>query len=77
MPLGRIPEIITKIEGVSVAMVNGYACAALTYNGETKTLAEWARRLGFDWHVIPSRLKLGWSIERAFTTPKRKHGKKE
>jgi hypothetical protein len=46
----------------------------LEFNGERLTIADWARRFGFGWHVIPLRLKLGWSVERTLTTPKRRHG---
>ena len=49
----------------------------LTYNGETKTIAEWARELGIISDVIRARLsKLGWSVERTLSTPLLKHYKK-
>lgn len=41
----------------------------ITYNGETHTLAEWNRILGFGRGVISKRLARGWSLERAMTTP--------
>lgn len=42
----------------------------ITYNGITKTGAEWARELGFkDKHSLLNRLDNGWTIERAFSTP--------
>ena len=41
----------------------------ITYNGETKTITQWARELGFrKGRVIDMRLKRGWSIEEALTT---------
>lgn len=44
----------------------------ITYQGETLTSAEWTRRTGLARHIIEQRLdKLGWSVERAFTTPVR------
>ena len=49
----------------------------ITFNGETKTAAEWGRAIGGDRHSILKRLELGWSVERAITEPLRrtnKHG---
>ena len=42
----------------------------LTYNGETKTVAEWARKTGLPYNVLTRRISLGWTTERALTTPK-------
>jgi hypothetical protein len=45
----------------------------LTYNGETKTMTQWARMLGFkSGDAIALRLKRGWSIEEAVTIKKTK-----
>ena len=41
----------------------------ITYNGETHTLAEWSRMLGFGRSVISKRLNRGWTLEQAMTTP--------
>lgn len=42
----------------------------ITFNDTTHTLMEWSDILGLDRHIIESRMdKLGWSIERALTTP--------
>lgn len=44
----------------------------LTLNGETYCLADWAERLGISRFAIRSRIvSLGWSVERALTTPVR------
>jgi hypothetical protein len=37
------------------------------YNGEIKTLAQWAREFHIDYRVFWQRLKRGWNIERALT----------
>lgn len=37
----------------------------LTYNNETKTLAQWARDLNFGYMKLWRRIRNGWSIERA------------
>jgi hypothetical protein len=45
----------------------------ITYNGETKTLTEWAEHIGISRGGLKERLnKLGWSIEKALTTPPHK-----
>ena len=42
----------------------------ITYNGETKTMAQWSEITGISYAAIKSRLnKHGWSVERALTTP--------
>lgn len=40
----------------------------IVYNGETKTIAEWADYLGIKSSTLYERLKR-WDIERSFTTP--------
>ena len=42
----------------------------LEYNGEVDTMANWARRVGLDYFVIAARInRLGWSAEKALSTP--------
>lgn len=42
----------------------------LTYNGITKTIAEWADEMGMNYDTLHARIKYrGWSIEKALTTP--------
>ena len=41
----------------------------LTYDGITKCLSEWSRVLGFKAGVIGGRLRRGWAVERALSTP--------
>jgi len=43
----------------------------LEYQGETLTIAEWARRAGLSPGALWGRLDRGWSVERALTTPAR------
>lgn len=48
----------------------------LTYNGKTQCLGAWAQDLGIHRTTLFSRLKkLGWSVEKAMTTPARKKPK--
>lgn len=45
----------------------------LTYNGETKTYTQWARQIGLKTgDAIKYRIKRGWTIEAAVTTPSSK-----
>lgn len=45
----------------------------ITYDGRTATIAGWSRMTGIDEDTLGARLgPLGWSVERALTTPKRK-----
>lgn len=41
----------------------------IEYRGKTQTLAEWADELGIGYDALHGRLRRGWSIKRAFTTP--------
>lgn len=41
----------------------------LTFRGETLTQAEWVERLGLPQTTISGRLRRGWSVERALSTP--------
>lgn len=41
----------------------------ITYNGTTQTLIEWAHELNITAPTLSGRLKRGWSLDRAFTTP--------
>lgn len=48
----------------------------ITYNGETHTLAEWASCLAINYSTLSKRInKYNWSVERAMSTPSRKHNK--
>ncbi len=41
----------------------------VTYNGQTKQLAEWAREIGVPFYILQMRFKNGWTPEQALTTP--------
>lgn len=42
----------------------------ISYKGETRTIANWARHLGIKKQTLVSRIRVyKWSIERALTTP--------
>jgi hypothetical protein len=44
-----------------------------TLNGVTKTQTEWARAAGVGLGSLKSRLRRGWPLERALTTPRTKY----
>jgi hypothetical protein len=47
----------------------------ITFNGETRTLAQWARELGIKYSTITKRFRSpNWSIERMLTEPIRSGG---
>ena len=41
----------------------------LSYQNETLCIADWAKKLGFRYVSIMSRLRLGWSVEKTLSTP--------
>lgn len=47
----------------------------ITYNDKTQCLSEWAEEIDICRVTISNRLKRGWSIEKALTTPVRKREK--
>ena len=51
---------------------NRRSSALVTFKGKTQTLAKWSSEIGFSHDVIGYRLRSGWSVQRALTTPVRK-----
>lgn len=47
----------------------------ITYDGRTQTMTNWAREIGVSIEVLSTRLRAGWSTERALTTPTKSHTK--
>lgn len=41
-------------------------------DGETHCIAEWVEILGIKDHLVKTRMRRGWSAEKALTTPRRK-----
>lgn len=41
----------------------------LTFNGKSQPMADWSKELGLARGILAARLKRGWSVERALTTP--------
>jgi hypothetical protein len=44
----------------------------LEFNGETMSLAQWARRVGLPAHILNGRKRLGWPMEKILYTPIKK-----
>ena len=44
-------------------------CHFLEFEGESLTIAEWARRKGINPITLAARIYAGWEVERALTTP--------
>lgn len=44
----------------------------ITFQGRTKTLAEWAEIRGLSLRLVSARIGYGWSVEDALTRPKRR-----
>lgn len=42
----------------------------LTLNGRSASLPEWAEEMGVETRFIRKRLYLGWTVEKALTTPR-------
>lgn len=42
-------------------------CRYLTYNGKTQTINDWGAELGLKPNTITTRLKYGWTVERALS----------
>lgn len=58
----------TKVEQAN----NTRANRMISCFGETHTLAEWGRICGIQADTIAYRIKLGWSVEKALSTPVRR-----
>lgn len=59
-------------------VVNTQKTLKLSYRGETKSLPEWAKEYGLCKEALAYRIKSGWDIEKALTTPTRPaHNRKE
>lgn len=50
-------------------MANCRTTRLLSLNGETKCMSQWARDIGVDTKTLAYRLKQGWTLEKALTTP--------
>ncbi len=50
--------------------IRNRACSKnITYNGETKTWTEWAKKLNTTYEAVRGRVRLGWTPEQIITIP--------
>lgn len=56
------------------SLANRECSLNFSFNGETMALTEWAEKLGIKYECLYMRLRSGWPVERAFTTPTRLRG---
>lgn len=54
-------------------MRNTRLTVRITHDGKTMCLTDWAELLGIKVATLKGRLMLGWTMDRAFTQPVRKH----
>lgn len=45
----------------------------ITFNGKTQCITDWAEETGINKRTFYTRVRLGWSIEKIFNTPVRRH----
>jgi len=50
-------------------MLNRNTTRYITFKDETLCVADWSRRVGGHRGLVTKRLKRGWSVEKALTTP--------
>ena len=67
MKLSRDPEYLAWLEANKPPRKGA---KLLTYKGQSKTVAQWSKILGFKRpKVIHNRLLRGWTVEQALETP--------
>jgi hypothetical protein len=59
-----------------VRVANKARAKKLSYEGQTRTLTEWADLVGISRNAFITRLENGWSVERAITEPRGRFGPK-
>ena len=66
-------EEIEKITAEEKKTGRGRKGILIEYNGEALNLNAWAKKLGIPGQTLFGRINnLGWTVEKAFTTPVRK-----
>ena len=54
---------------MSAQQRNRSSCKMISFNGETRSVQEWAEKLRIAPSTLRSRFNKGWSVERALTEP--------
>ena len=72
-----LPPVVVRVKGrkpkvkrqVQKAVKPRKPLVTLTYKGEMRSVAEWARELKMPVHLIANRRQMGWPVERIFGEP--------
>lgn len=56
--------------------MNANPSTVVEFNGQSKSVKEWAYELGVNAHSIAGRLTRGWPADKALTTPVRAYNRK-
>lgn len=70
---GRIKRGWTVEDAINLKpdVTRRYKRTIISFNGKSLMASEWDRELGLGVNVVNARIRSGWSVERALTTPKR------
>lgn len=50
---------------------------SLTFNGRTMVMTDWAKEIGISVFTLAGRLRSGWPVDRALTTPVRNNARRQ
>lgn len=59
-----------RIELIEIDTSKECIASMLNGDGDTLTVAEWARQIGMDQELFRTRLSRGWPVDRIVNTPK-------
>jgi hypothetical protein len=48
---------------------NRRTCVYVDFNGKSQSVADWSREVGLERKTLEYRIRSGWEVERALTTP--------
>ena len=54
---------------IQVQANNRRTCVMVTSKGITKTISDWSKEIGVERKTLEYRIRVGWDIEKALTTP--------
>lgn len=54
---------------IQVQANNRRTCVMLSANGKTQSIADWSKEVGIERKTLEYRIRVGWDIKKALTTP--------